>query len=89
MKITFNLAFRERTGIGGLTVERAETLRSLLLLLSERFGEEFRKSVFDHEQLSSKVLILVNGRSAHNLQKLETKLEENDVIDFFPSLEGG
>jgi hypothetical protein len=46
MKITFNLAFRERTGIGGLTVERAETLRSLLLLLSERFGGGIQEERF-------------------------------------------
>ena len=89
MKVTFNLAFKDRTSCKEMTVEKAETLNDLLLLLCERFGDGFRMSVFDDSRLSSNVLILVNGRSANNLKRLETRLAADDVIDIFPSLKGG
>ena len=62
-------------------------VRSLLNALGEKH-HALRTRLFEGEQLSSTVIILVNGRSVDFLAGAETPLEPDDVVDVFP-VEGG
>ncbi|MEJ2728181.1 MAG: MoaD/ThiS family protein [Deltaproteobacteria bacterium] len=96
MKITINgfLTLREVMGdqyafeleIGNMT------LMELLHELSNRFGERYTQMVFDKagKGLNQHIRILINGRHySHMPQKLNTRLQEGDVVALFPPLAGG
>ncbi|MGD8292700.1 MAG: MoaD family protein [Desulfobacterales bacterium] len=68
------------------------TVDDLLRELSIRYGEDFRKMIFDHEThtLSRHIRILINGRHFSHLPgKLNTQLHEGDVVSLFPPIAGG
>jgi len=68
------------------------TLGRLLEVLGDRFGEEFRKMVFDHETgaVSPQIKVLINGRHyTHTPDRMETVLEDGDQIAIFPPIAGG
>ena len=72
-----------------IDLERDARLIDLLIKLSEKYGDNFRKAVFDHEdasKLSEDVIILINGRSVDDL---ETVLKDGDTISIMPFLSGG
>jgi molybdopterin converting factor small subunit len=47
-----------------------------------------RNRLFEGDQLSSTIIILVNGRSVDYLKGIETPLQPDDIVDVFP-VEGG
>ena len=64
----------------------------LLRELSLRYGEGFRKMIFepDTHTLNRHIRILVNGRHySHLPQKLNTPLQEGDEVCLFPPIAGG
>ena len=68
------------------------TVDDLLRELSIRYGEDFRKMIFDPEThtLSPHIRILVNGRHFSHLPgKLNTQLHEGDEVSLFPPIAGG
>ena len=68
------------------------TVDDLLRELSIRYGEDFRKMIFDPEthNLSRHIRILVNGRHFSHLPgKLNTQLHEGDEVSLFPPIAGG
>ena len=68
------------------------TVDDLLHELSARYGEDFRKMIFDSETnaLSRHIRILVNGRHYSHLPgKLNTQLHEGDEVSLFPPIAGG
>jgi len=89
MKINFFAYIRDYTKTKSTEFEYYSTLRELLLKLSELYGEKFRNKVFDGENLSKEIIILVNGRHVVHLEGLDTKLMENDEISIFPVVAGG
>jgi len=62
-------------------------VRSLLNALGEKH-HALRTRLFEGNQLSSTIIILVNGRSVDFLEGAETPLEPDDIVDVFP-VEGG
>jgi sulfur-carrier protein len=62
-------------------------LRSLLNGLGEKHAP-LRSRLFEGDQLSSTIIILVNGRSVDYLKGIETPLQPDDIVDVFP-VEGG
>jgi sulfur-carrier protein len=60
---------------------------SLLKALGRRHPA-LEKRVFEGDQLSSTMIILVNGRSIDYLNGTETPLQPDDIVDVFP-VEGG
>jgi sulfur-carrier protein len=62
-------------------------VRSLLKALGERHPA-LANRVFEGDQLSSTLIVLVNGRSIDYLNGIETPLQPDDIIDVFP-VEGG
>jgi molybdopterin synthase sulfur carrier subunit len=62
-------------------------VRSLLNALGEKHAA-VQKRLFEGDQLSSTIIILVNGRSVDYLKGIETPLQPDDIVDVFP-VEGG
>ena len=62
-------------------------VRSLLNALGEKHAA-LRNRLFEGDQLSSTIIILVNGRSVDYLNGIETPLQPDDIVDVFP-VEGG
>ena len=62
-------------------------VRSLLTALGEKHPA-LRNRLFEGDQLSSTMIILVNGRSVDYLNGVETLLQPDDIVDVFP-VEGG
>jgi MoaD family protein len=78
---------------GSLEIETGEiTIREMLTLLCQKFGEEFEKGIFEpcSQTLSGNTKILVNGRHYSTFpEKLETRLKDGDEVALFPPLAGG
>jgi len=62
-------------------------VRSLLKALGQR-RPALGKRLFEGDQLSSTLIVLVNGRSIDYLNGIETPLQPDDIVDVFP-VEGG
>ena len=62
-------------------------LRSLLNTVGQKHAA-LGKRLFEGDQLSSTIIILVNGRSVDYLKGIETPLQPDDIVDVFP-VEGG
>ena len=68
------------------------TIDDLLHELSDKYGEDFKKIIFDPKThaLSRHIRILINGRHYSHLPgKLNTQLHDGDEISLFPPIAGG
>ena len=93
MKITFRAFATFRKVIGEkefeMTLPVGEKIRGLLEKLCNAHPG-LRDHLFDHTgQIKPDILILKNGRSISLLQKLDTVIDEGDVISLFPPVTGG
>lgn len=61
----------------------------LLELLSVRYGLPFRCAVFEGDDLSPFLILLVNGHNVRNTGGLTTPLNAHDEIAVFPMVAGG
>ncbi|KYO66986.1 ubiquitin-like small modifier protein 1 [Thermovenabulum gondwanense] len=89
MKVKFFAHYREYTGTKEIDVKNCKTVGELLKKLSEIYGEKLSKEFFDGEGLSSRVIVLVNGRNIVHLSNLNTPLKDEDEISLFPVVAGG
>jgi molybdopterin synthase sulfur carrier subunit len=90
MRTKYFADVRRLTGCLELDWDRpAATLRELILGLAERHGGAFLDRVLPGGQLSPTIIILVNGQSIVHLQGLETPLQPQDIVAFFPMVAGG
>ena len=65
------------------------TLGPLLETLAVRYGTSFRRAVFDGNELSRQIIILVNGRNVVYTGRLQAPLAADDEISIFPLVAGG
>ena len=90
MRIRFFASVRIATGVSEIVWEQATpTLGELLRLLSDHYGPEFRRWVFDGEALGGSVMVVINGDDARHQAGLETRLAPTDVISLLPIMAGG
>ena len=90
MIVRFFATFRKITrGVKERSDLQAEDLQELLNILSRQYGREFQDRLFDGDDLSSEVIILVNGTHVSHLQGLNTPLQQGDVVAVFPRVMGG
>ena len=77
--------------VGGLKEEPwrqpEQDVGALLRALGKRH-KPLDKRLWEGNQLSSTMIILVNGRSIDFLNGIETPLKPDDIVDVFP-VEGG
>jgi len=67
----------------------APSLRTLVRQLGERHGAPLRDRVAQREELSSTIIVLVNGQNVEHLRGLDTPLGDDDVVAIFPMVAGG
>lgn len=74
-----------------IKLREGDTIATLVQRISAEFGEEFKRVLVDSEQNDPRpnVLILVNSKEIELLQKLETKLEDDDTVTIIPVSHSG
>jgi MoaD family protein len=72
-----------------MDLPRGATLRSLLAELTERYPGLYELIFSAPDTLRDFVNILKNGRNTHFLDKLDTMLDDGDLIALFPPAAGG
>jgi sulfur-carrier protein len=88
--VKFFATFRKLTGDSSCGVDGSSTtVNEVLRVLSDRYGPAFRSAVFDNDQLSETVIILVNGRDLRYTGGLNTPVSSEDEISVFPVVAGG
>jgi len=70
-------------------VEEGITVKDLLERLSTKLPKRFRELVFEEQDVSKNVIILVNRRGIRELEGLETKLKDGDEVALLPPVSGG
>ena len=66
------------------------TVRDLVDLLVERYGEAFSKYIYNNEkQIRSFHSYMLNGVNIKRLEGFETMLKEGDVLSILPPVGGG
>ena len=63
------------------------TLGALLRELTRQYGPAFEKRVLENGEFNSTITIFLNGRNAV-LSGLDTRLNGNDLVVFFPMIAG-
>ncbi|MEM1569668.1 MAG: MoaD family protein [Candidatus Bathyarchaeia archaeon] len=67
----------------------AETVSDILTRLLEIIGDKLRNKIYEGEDLSSRIVILVNNRNVRFINGLNTKVNDGDVIALLPAIAGG
>lgn len=72
-------------------LREGDTIATLVQELSAKFGEEFKRVLVDSELNDPRpnVLILINSKEIELLQRLETKLKDDDTVTIIPASHGG
>jgi len=67
------------------------TITELLTVLSEKYGDAFKKAVYERGSLDvkSNFLATVNGYLLNQLDGVKTKLKEGDRVILMPVVSGG
>lgn len=91
IKVKFFALIREVAGLKELEEEVGEntTVRELLEKLCEKMPEKFRSFIFEGQEVSKNLIILVNRRGIRELDGLETKLRDGDEVALLPPVSGG
>ena len=74
-----------------ISLEKKSSIRELLILLSNKYGEIFKKSVFDPQdnELKPYHMVSINGLLLNQLNGMKTELKENDKVILMPIVSGG
>lgn len=67
------------------------TIADLLALLSKKYGEPFKKAIYEPKGADVKpnYIITVNGYLLNQLKGLETRLKDSDQVALLPIVSGG
>jgi len=91
IKVRFFTILREMTGKKEeiLTVEDGATVREVLDLLSDKYGNDFSEYIFKGRRLRDHIQILLNGVNITTLNGLDTRLKEDSTLAVVPPVGGG
>jgi molybdopterin synthase sulfur carrier subunit len=93
--IKFFAALREITGKREQKMDlrdKETTIVEVLYELSEEYGKDFRKYVFEpskRKSLRQQISVMINGQSIRNLENLRTRIKDGDTIAILPPVSGG
>jgi molybdopterin synthase sulfur carrier subunit len=67
------------------------SIRDLLSYLAEKYGDPFRKNVYEPKDLDLKphYILSLNGLLLNQLKGIETKLKDGDHVILMPVVTGG
>lgn len=80
--------FRDVTKLHVEEVPGGQTVRGLLKVLEEKYGDAFSPAE-KPVPVSGRLILLVNGRHIQHLDGLDTNLENDDILSVFPLIGGG
>lgn len=91
MKVKYFAYIRDFTGCRQAEEPDCDSVYSLLHMLSDKYGTEFRNKVLsqDGQALGKDIIILVNGRHVSHLAGIQTPLSSKDEVSVFPVVAGG
>lgn len=89
MVIKFFAYIRDYTHTKETKIDKCGTVKELLQTLCRVYGQKFEGKIFKDGELSSEIIILVNGRHILHYDGINTKLSEDDEISIFPVVAGG
>jgi molybdopterin synthase sulfur carrier subunit len=92
IEVKFFTSLREITGkkIDKIQIKNNTNIKELLRLLSEKHGEKFREYIYnEYEEIQGFLSFLVNGKNINNMQGLDTKLKEGNIVAILPPVGGG
>ncbi len=95
ISVRFFTSLRELVGKREETLSFSEgekvTIELVLAELRKIYGKTFTDYVYDTQtgQVKSFLQLLVNGRSASTMDRLQTVLKDGDVIAILPPVGGG
>ncbi len=74
-----------------IEIKEEASIADLLMVLSEKYGEPFKKAVYERSgtDVKSNYIITVNGYLLNQLGGVETKLKNGDHITLLPIVSGG
>ena len=74
-----------------IEIEDHASIADLLMLLSKKYGDPFKKAVYESGGLDvkSNFMATVNGYLLNQLKGVETKLKNGDRVTLMPVVSGG
>ena len=74
-----------------MQLKKNTSIRELLIILANKYGETFKKSVFNPQdnELKPYHMVSVNGLLLNQLAGMNTKLKDNDKVILMPIVSGG
>jgi molybdopterin synthase sulfur carrier subunit len=92
IEVKFFTSLREITGkkVDQLQMQNSITIDEFVTLLSERYGKNFREYIYNKKGEPQEFLsFLINGTNINNMQGLDTKLKNGDIVAILPPVGGG
>ena len=92
VKISFLSLLKDRIGAKELNMdlEDESTINDVFVKLFEKYGEDIEKVLIKKTgDLNDQVVILLNEKNIRSLDKLDTKIRNNDEIILLPAIAGG
>jgi sulfur-carrier protein len=72
-----------------LDLKDGQTIRGLLCTITNKYPELKTEIFEDQDDLKEIVSVLVNGRSIEFLERMNTRLQDGDMLSLFPPAHGG
>ncbi len=90
VKIRFFATYRDLAGVREFEVEVPDntTVLSLAKLLEEKFPK-LKGRLIEGDKIREETKVLINGRNIEWLGKEDTKVNDGDIVAFFPPAAGG
>ena len=96
MKVTVDYLGSIKQTLGLKQAEKVElknesSVRDLLSVLAEKYGDPFKKAVYEPKDpdLKAHYIVSINGFLLNQLSGIETKLKDEDRVILMPVVTGG
>lgn len=93
IKVSFFAYYRDKdfAGCKELSMETPADIMELGNILSDRFGEKFRREFFseDGSDIGERTVVFINGRSVNFLGRVHAPIKDGDNVLVFPVVAGG
>ena len=73
-----------------LSIREDSTVEDALIILSKKFGNKLRETIFtSSDTLNNYIILGLNGKDIRSFDNLKTLLHNGDEISFLPAIAGG